>query len=179
VNTRLDLMSLAALLTACDPGGTYHVPGAREVRDDGAHFVMAGPSQTSLRAHATWFTGNVSTLLSIKNDGTTPLVIRPDRIRMFDCDGTELRLCSSSKQPRCSDRTDQSKVTLAGSESCQMDVGFEVVPDEDRLKTLTLIHGGVSRGSVDVPISITFVLNRRDSDLLRALDLNRRCVTPR
>lgn len=173
---RLAVISVVALLSACDPGGTYHVPGAKA---DGFYAVLAGPAQTSLRAHANWFTGSVSTVLEIKNEGATPLLIRPDKVQMFDCDGGALDLYYSSKQPRCSGRTDESEVTLAVGESCQLDVRFQVVPDKDRLQTLTLIHDGVRRDGVAAPISITFEMDRHDSSILSPITLFKRCVTPR
>lgn len=176
---RLAAISMAALLSACDPGGTYHVPGARAVTDDGRQYVLAGPSQTSLQAYASWFTSTISTVLTIKNDGTTPLTIRPDKARLFDCDGNAVDLKRWAPQPTCIDRVNEAEVTLVGGESCRFGADFEVVPNEKRLRTLTLIHDGVTRGSASVPIAITFELDRDDLALLRAIDLHRRCVTPR
>jgi hypothetical protein len=132
-----------------------------------------------VRAHANWFTSSVSTVLTIKNEGPTPLVIRPDKIEMFDCDGNVLNLYSSSKQPRCSGRTDEVEVTLSGGESCQLNVSFEVVPDMDRLQRLTLVHNGVRRAGAAVPVSITFEMDRDDSPILRPIASYKVCVTRR
>jgi hypothetical protein len=50
---------------------------------------------------------------------------------------------------------DAALVSLAVREACRMSADFSVQPDSDELKTLTMIHEGVTRDGVAVPISLT------------------------
>jgi hypothetical protein len=59
---------------------------------------------------------------------------------------------------RCDKHADAT-VTLAPGEDCEISMKFEVRTDRARLRTLTLVQDGVTRGDVAVPISVTFELD--------------------
>lgn len=145
---------LIVLLAACDPGWGYRVPGAREVNEDGRHFELAGPSQTTLRAHANLFTSSLRTILTITNDASTPITIQPDRLRATNREGKELERTSYRTVVRCVDHEADEQVSLPPGKSCRMFADFHVRPDADLLKTVTLTHDGVMRDGVAVPVTV-------------------------
>jgi hypothetical protein len=145
---------LVAVLGACDPGGTYHVPGGIP---QGRAYILGGGAQMSLRTSASWFTGSLTASLAITNRGTSPLVVHPDNTRMADREGTLPRYYGHDVL-RCDKHADAT-VTLAPGEACEISMKFEVRTDRARLRTLTLVQDGVTRGDVAVPISVTFELD--------------------
>jgi hypothetical protein len=145
----------SCLFVACDPGGTYRVPGGTVVTDNGARaFELDGDSQMPLRASASWFTSKLHTFLSITNKGSTSLIIRPDRFHLTD----RSEPLAYVAVPRCAGHDREGSVTLAHGDTCQLFVDFNVQPDRDRLRTLTLTHDGVTREGAVVPVSVTFEL---------------------
>ena len=151
---------VVALIAACDPGGSYSVPGGTAVKANGREFDLAGESNTSLRAHASWFTSSLDVGLAITNKGSTPLSIRPDQFRVVDRKGT-LQPRNGARVPRCTGRESEQLVTLVPGDTCQMFATFEVEVDRDRLRALTLTHGGVTRAGSAVPVVVTFALDDR------------------
>ena len=125
---------------------------------NGREYDLAGKSQTSLRAHASWFTDTVDASLVITNRGSSPLVVRPNDTRMSDREGPLPRYFYGDEVVGCDNHTD-SIVTLAPGEACASHLRLQVVPDRERLRTLTLVQDGVARGGVAVPISVTFELD--------------------
>lgn len=148
------LIAVVAVLAACDPGGSYHVPGGIP---KGIYFVLGGPAHTGLTARASWFTATVHVFLGIQNQGTTPIEIRPDAAALSDSEGP---LARNDSQPvlRCTNR-EGPVVTLATGDTCEIEMTFRVTVDKDRLKKLTLTHSGVTRDGVAAPISVIFVLD--------------------
>lgn len=151
---------VVTVLGACDPGGSYSVPGGTMVMANGREFDIAGNSSTSLRANASWFTSSLDLGLAITNKGSTPLAIRPDAFRVSDRKGA-LAPKNGPRVPRCTGHETEELVTLAPGDTCQMFAGFEVVVDRDRLQTITLTHDGVSRGGIAVPVSVKFEMDAR------------------
>jgi hypothetical protein len=150
------LVALLAPLSACDPGWSYRVPGGTEVMENGRHFDIAGPAQTSLRVHGNLFTSTLWTIVTIKNDGTTALIIRPDEIRVSTQPGKPL----PRKQPhpsRCHGHDAEAEVSLAPGDSCQIFTDFAVQPDADKLRKLELGHDGVTRDGAPVRVSVALV----------------------
>jgi hypothetical protein len=144
-------------LAACDPGGSYHVPGGKEVMADGRRFDIVGPSNTSLRANAHWFTGSVDIELAITNTGTTALLVEPDKLRLADRVGP---LQFVRQRLRCNDQEAHDSVTLKPGETCDASGSFSVHVDRDRLSSLTLDLDGVTREGVSVPVLVKFELDR-------------------
>ena len=149
-----------AVLGACDPGGSYSVPGVTMLMVNGREFDIVGNSSTSLRAHASWFTSSLDIGLTITNKGSTPLAIRPNEFRVADRKGA-LEPKYGSRAPRCTGHETEELVTLAPGDTCQMFAGFEVVADRDRLRTITLTHDGVTRAGIAVPVSVKFEMDAR------------------
>jgi hypothetical protein len=154
MTTRCDLAVVVALLAACDPGGSYRVPGGIP---QGGAFVLSGGAQTSLRTSATWFTASLDVSLAITNRGTTALDVRPDAAGISDREGPMAR---NEAQPafRCQNQ-DGALVILASGETCEIEMSFRVKIDKDRLSKLTLTQDGLTRGGTPVPIRVIYMLN--------------------
>jgi hypothetical protein len=149
---------VVCVLAACDPGGSYHVPGAAEVRDNGARaYELSGGSSTRLVVRANWFTSSVDVGLSIMNYGRTPLAIRANELHLADLKGP-LEPRHYPQDGQCMGHEHDSLVTLAPGETCEMFGTFTVHVDRDRLKTLTMTHDGITRDGAAIPISVTFEL---------------------
>jgi hypothetical protein len=149
---------VVALLGACDPGGSYRVPGGTEVMDNGRRFDLAGNSGTSLRVYASWFTSSVRVELAITNKGSTDLSISPKQLRAADRKGP-LHRRDARGGIRCAGREGEELVTLRPGDTCQMSSDFAVHVDRDQLRTLTVAHDGVTRDGAGVPVSVKLELD--------------------
>jgi hypothetical protein len=144
---------VVGLLGACDPGGSYRVPGGIP---QGRAFILSGGAQTSLRTSASWFTASLDVSLEITNRGATPLDVHPDAAGISDREGPMAR---NESRPafRCRNH-DGAVVTLATGETCEIEMSFRVKSDKDRLSKLTLAQDGVTRGGAPVPIRVIYLL---------------------
>jgi hypothetical protein len=150
---RFALVLAVAVLGACDPGGTYHVPGGIP---QGRAYLLGGGAQMALRTSASWFTATLDVSLGITNRGTTALDVRPDAAKISDRDGPMERY--DSPVFRCQGQ-DGAVVTLPPGGTCEIEMRFGVKIDRERLGKLTLTQDGVTRGGVAAPISVIFVLD--------------------
>ncbi|MDX2092587.1 MAG: hypothetical protein SFX73_32280 [Kofleriaceae bacterium] len=148
--------SLLLAVAGCDPGLSFTVPGAMVVMDQGREFELAGPSQTTLRAQASVFTVTLSVGLTIINSGDSPLTIRHASLEALNQDGAAIARKSGGPEPACEHDAQAEEIVLPPGADCRLKGRFEANPDDYRLDTLTLLHAGVTRADVPIPISVVF-----------------------
>lgn len=144
------------MLAACDPGWSYVVPGGKEINDNGLYYELAGPNDTTLRAHANLFTSNLWTEVWITNTGPTPLEIRPKDVRMLTRFGQPLPL---QRPVQCRDKEGDA-VALGTGETCQLSADFSEQPDQVELEFVTWMLPARRSGNL-FPLTIKFAKQAR------------------
>lgn len=138
----------AVCLVGCDPGRSYVIPGAREVRADGVGYVAGADEGVEARFYASLFTISGSVEIRIVNKSPVPIEFQPTPALLLGADAVRIPV-------RCQLPAER-KVILEQGQTLTIRCGFDAkwrggsyVP---ALDTLTVLQPGLSRAGQELVV---------------------------